>query len=89
MYCTHTVGKKGYRFTETPQAFVEASTAGQAPGLHQTGLTEYGAISKSTTDKLTDTIVKWNVWTLVPFVLLRPSPRQLSTRSTSRRPDAE
>ncbi len=39
--------------------FVGASTSGVTPGLRQTTLTERRALSKSTSDKLTDTIAKW------------------------------
>ncbi|XP_060758390.1 E3 SUMO-protein ligase ZBED1-like [Neoarius graeffei] len=40
-------------------SFVGASTSGVLPGMRQTTLTEHRALSKTTSDKLTDTIARW------------------------------
>lgn len=46
---------QGNTVVSTHYAMVEASTSAQTPGSGQTSLTEEKAVSKSTTDKLTDT----------------------------------
>uniref|UniRef100_A0A8C4DLB3 Zinc finger BED domain-containing protein 1 n=1 Tax=Dicentrarchus labrax TaxID=13489 RepID=A0A8C4DLB3_DICLA len=43
----------------TKHSFVGASTSGVMPGMRQTTLTERRALSKSTSEKLTDTIARW------------------------------
>ena len=51
--------------------FVRALTSGAAPGLRQTTIAEHMALSKSTSDKLTDTIANGSPRTVVRLIFSR------------------